>query len=510
MEEVNEQAKKKKGVKKYIFYISFVLIATGLALFFSLYGNFDQTIAALAGCDWQWLVMIIIVMVIATIIDGLVIFVFCRLYTKRYHLFSGMATALIGTFYSGITPGASGGQIMEVYTLKKQGIEISNAASIFVMWFILYQVVLIGYGLVALLFKWPLLESIGNFNFKFGDVNFSLPVIPLIIFGFLLNLLTILLLFLMSYSHHFHNFIMHYGVSLFAKLRIIKNPDKLRESLRIQVENFKVELRRLQSNIPVTLLMILLFVLLLTCRFSIPWFAGGALNGYGAVYEFNNGSWEFVRQTTGDYTFASFFDSCFLSAFHQMVTGLIPIPGSAGVSELFFALIFQNYYSKPEYIAAAQIIWRVATFHLPLLAGGITSAFYRSTLKEHTYQANRQTFVDLQLETYEERKKSSDTLYETSRLSRKEIEKKLKSLGGVMTPKKYNAEGEESEDVINLVNNSPKETPINNESVLNSKMSDKERKRLEKEKMKKEKILRKNSEKKDKDDSGWEDINIGD
>lgn len=508
MEEVNEQAKKKKGIRKYIFYIAFVLIATGLALFFSLYDNFDQTINALASCDWRWLLSIIGVIALSIFLDGVVIYVFCRLYTKRYHVTSGVATALIGTFYSGITPGASGGQIMEVYTLKKQGIEISNAASIFVMWFIIYQVALIGYGLVALLFKWQLLESIGNFNFKFGSVQFSLPVIPLIIFGFLLNLIVILLLFLMSYSHHFHNFIMHYGVSLFAKLHIIKNPDKTRESLRIQVENFKVELRRLQSNVPVTILILLLFVLLLTCRFSIPWFAGGALNAYSDIYTFSNGTWEWVKHTTGDYTITSFFDACFLSAFHQMVTGLIPIPGSAGVSELFFALVFQNYYSKPEYIAAAQIIWRTATFHLPLLIGGITSAFYRSTLKEHTYQANRQTFVDLQLETYEERKKSSDTLFETSRLSRKEIERKLKALGGSFVPKSVDPQTGESEDFINVSSTPSTSTNEHNEKV-ESRLSNKEKRRLEKEREKKEKLLKKKSTK-EKDNSDWEDINIGD
>ena len=63
----------------------------------------------------------------------------------------------------------------------------------------------------------------------------------------------------MSYSHRIHNFIMHYGVGFLAKIKILKHPDQTRESLRIQVENFKIELRRLLSNIPITITILVLF-----------------------------------------------------------------------------------------------------------------------------------------------------------------------------------------------------------------------------------------------------------
>ncbi len=506
MEEVKEEQKKKKGLIKYVLYIVFVLVATGLALFFSLYSEdgsiFNTTVAAISSCRWEWLVAIAAVVIFSIAVDGFIIFVFCRLYTKDYHWRSGIATSMIGTFYSGITPSSSGGQIMQAYTLKKQGIEISNAASIFVMWFILYQVALIGFGLVALLFKWNLFASMGNINFKIGTLGISIPVIPLIFIGFGLNLFIIGMLFLMSYSHKFHNFVMHYGVSFLAKIKILKNPDKTRETLRIQVENFKVELKRLQSNIPVTILIVSLFLLFLICRFSIPWFAGGALNAYGN-YVADNGQ---IVHTVGDYSFVSFFDACFLSAFHQMVTGLIPLPGSAGVSELFFSLCFANFYSETGKMTAAQILWRTSTFHIPLLAGGLTAAFYRASPKEQTYKANRQTFVDLQLETYEERKSSADTLYETAKLSRKEIQKKLKTFGDAFSPKNKNANTGEEEDIISVTSSKPAavdESP-KKQSQINKWQKENERKKL----LKQQKKLDKNKAKADDDD--WTSIDIGD
>ena len=114
-----------------------------------------------------------------------------------------------------------------------------------------------------------------------------------------------------------------------------------------------------------------------------------------------------------------------------MITGLIPIPGSAGVSEYFFNQLFDSYYglvNGQTITSGAQIIWRFLTFTLPLLLGGIVTAFYRASPKEQVQERviNRQTFVALQRETYIERKQSADTLYETTRLTRQAIMSSLK------------------------------------------------------------------------------------
>ena len=237
----------------------------------------------------------------------------------------------------------------------------------------------------------------------------------LIIIGFLLNLSVIFLLFAMSYSHHFHNFILHYVISFLGKIRILKNPDKSRESLRVQVENFKIELRRLQANIPVLILQVILFLIMITMRNSIPYFAGMALHAWGDEITFSIGN---------------MFEAAFLSSFHQMVTGLIPLPGSAGVSELVYTFLFSNFFNgDPSVIASTQILWRSATFHVVLLVTGFVSAFYRSRPKEPFHYANRATFVTLQLETYDERKRSSDTMYETAQLSRKAIQERVADNG---------------------------------------------------------------------------------
>jgi uncharacterized protein (TIRG00374 family) len=424
--------KKKNGNLKYVICVGLVLVLTVFSLVSSLFsaggGSSWGSIADGALIIWEsiknssigWMLGTLGIVFFTYCIDGLIILVFCRLYTRHYHFIQGLANTLIGAFYSAVTPGASGGQVMQVYTLKKQGIEVSNAASIMVMWFILYQSNLIVFDILAILVEWNKILSISSFTFTFG--SFSITLLPLIVIGFALNLGTLALLFLMSYSHRFHNFIMHYMVNFLAKLHIIKNPDKSRENLRVQVENFKIELRRLQSNVPVTILLSIMFLANFFLRFSIPYFTGLSLH------------------SVGDFSFMKMMDTCFLSAFHQMVTGVFPIPGGAGVSELFFATIFKDIIgattdasgaiirSAEVNMASAQILWRTATFHIVVIISGFVSALYRGRPQENYSYANRQTFVNLQLETYETRKVSADTLYETSQLSKKNIANKLGSL----------------------------------------------------------------------------------
>lgn len=432
---------KKRSFLKFLVYFLIIITLTGVALFISLYNEFDSVLNALKHSDWRYLVLIFGLVTLAYLIEAFTIFAFSRLYTRKYKYHQGIAAVMVNAFYSDITPGASGGQIMEAYTMNKQGVEVSTSASILIMSFIVYQICLILIGGVGIFFSNGLLASIATFNLNINGVTITIPTIVFTVGGFALNIAVILILFLMSYSHKIHNFILHRGINFFAKIKLIKNPEEKRESLRIQVENFKIELRRLISNIPIFALMIICWSLILIIRFSIPFFAGLALNGYGycvnpdgslvvqAVMD-NRGSISgFVPvMSTGQPDIQSFWQGVFLSSYHQMASGLIPIPGAAGVSEYFFSTIFSKYYVSSSITTAAQIIWRFSTFHIVLLVSGIVAATYRSSPKNQVHHANRKTFVTLQYQTYTERKASADTMYNTSSLSAKAVQDRLRSL----------------------------------------------------------------------------------
>lgn len=414
---------------KYLLYIVIVLGATGISLASSLWGQVEQVGAALAGADWRWVLIFAGVVFLTFFIEALIIKIFVRLYTRKYMLYRGFAAAMIGDFYNNVTPSASGGQIMQVYTLKKQGIQVSNAASIMVMWFILYQSTLIVIGVATLIIKWNYVMEMEPITV----LGVSVPMLPIVLLGFALNMITIVLLLTMSYSHHLHNFILHYVINFLAKLKLVRNPDKTRENLRVQVENFKIELRRLQANVPVTVLIVLLFAVYIFIKDAMPYFSFMSVAS----------TTDWVRY---EFDFLDMINCAWLGSLHQMCAGIIPLPGLAGVSEYFFTQIYYSYLSQtflwPNYnvaslsatqaalvstrLNAAQILWRTMTYHAVTLVTGIVSALYRPRPRSEMLTApNRQTFVDLQLATFDERKKSSDTMFETRQMSRKKIQSKL-------------------------------------------------------------------------------------
>ena len=420
----------KKSTVKYILNISLVLIATGLAIFFAIKDDASEIWRTLITADVNYLLIVLGVMVGCILVRSFLYFCFAHLFTKKYHFHQAIAVDQIGQFYNAITPGASGGQIMQAYTYKKQGVQVSSAVSILAMYSIVYQVILIVFGTVSFIVKYDFITALGYIptTIKINEVPINLPIWPLTIVGFILNVGVIGIVFLMGYWHGFHNFIMGPVVTLLSKIKLVKNPDKTRENLRIQVENFKIEFRRLSTNIPFLLLVIISFVVYMNLKFSIPFFVGKALGNQSPS--------------------ASFLDCIFLSNYHQMITGLIPIPGSAGVSEFVFYNLFMNYNNlesgffcvynelgNPDpgmtntLCRSALLIWRSSTFVIPILIGGFVAAFYRSSPKNEVHAGdipNRQTFYSLQKETYVERYEEVESLIETSRLSREAILEKLK------------------------------------------------------------------------------------
>ena len=436
----NGKAKDKKSAWKYALNISLVLIATGLAIFFSIKDDAAEIWQYLTGANIKYLLIVVGMMLGCILVRSFILFCFAHLFVRKYHFHQAIAVDQIGVFYNAVTPGASGGQIMQAYTYKKQGVPVSSAVSILAMYSIVYQIILIFFGTASFIIKYDFITQIGYIQTTIivNNVPLNIPIWPLTIIGFILNVGVIAIVFLMGYWHGFHNFVMGPVISFLHKIKLVKNPDKQRENLRIQVENFKIEFRRLSTNIPFLLLVVVSFSAYMIIKFGIPFFVGKALGNESPS--------------------ASFWDCIFLGNYHQMITGLIPIPGSAGISEFVFynlflndadptkgffcvyesvidsetgLLVLQASFEKSRALArAALLVWRSSTFVIPILIGGFVAAFYRSSPKNEAHMQgdlpNRQTFISLQQETYVERTEEVASLVETSKLSREAILDKLK------------------------------------------------------------------------------------
>ena len=422
--ETTQSPKKKAG--KYVLYLFVILGLTALFLGLSLRGSIDYkgttmpTVKAIgmmfSEMPIYYIFIFIGMLILLNLVTAFGLFLFARLYTRKYKYHQACANQMVGVFYNDITPGMnSGGQFAQAITFKKQGLHISNAASILVMQYIVYQTCLLTLGLISLI---KIDKVLAIEIIKIGDV--SIPIVVFVILGFCLNAIIITTLLVMSYSRTIHNFVLNRVVSLLGKMHIFRDPDRKREELRAQVENFRIELRRLQSNIPFAILIFIITFMVLIIQDSFPYIVGLSLNAFegGPSVDIRNRLLESVVFTN----------------YHQMICGLIPIPGSAGVSEFIFEELFSGYYSSIEFgkggVKAAMLLWRLITYYVPFLFGAIVAATYKSRGlnkgEERFYSLDRDTFATLQLETYEERKTSSDIAVETRSLERRELLYKLK------------------------------------------------------------------------------------
>ena len=396
---------KKNPSRKYkINLLIIFLVAIGFTLFTLLTDdNLDSVIAAFSQANVWMIAVIIFVMFLNIFFEGIILFILARLYTTRYNLGKSINNYFIGIFFSHITPSSTGGQFAQAYVFNKQGIEIANAASILVMHFLLMQIAQVVYGLFALIFRLEKFVSITETINLFGT---NIPFIYLSLIGFAINFLVIFFILALAKSKFLHKTMVNGIVALLGKLKIIKHPDKVKSNLQVQIENFRIESRRLQSNTPVTIVLLVLFFLRMTLVYSIPYLSAMAL-------------------PTIDLSQTNIFDGIFMTAYLNVIVQFVPLPGSVGFSEFFFSFLFQSLFGGYSQTIAPQLIWRGVTFYLTLIIGAISVIAFKIGNKDAKIIQDGDSFVELQKSTIEIRRQTSEIMFSTGDMSTVNIQKRF-------------------------------------------------------------------------------------
>lgn len=396
---------KSNASKKYkINLLIIFLVAIGFTLF-TLFSddNLNSVIAAFSRANGWMILVIILVMGMNVLFEGIILFILARLYTTRYNLKKSINNYFIGIFFSHITPSGTGGQFAQAYVFNKQGIEIANAASILVMHFLLSQIAQVIFGIMALLFRLDKFLAITQTVNLFGA---SISIIYLSLIGFAINFLIIFFILALAKSRFLHKTIVNGVVALLGKLKVIKNPDKVKSNLQVQIENFRIESKRLQSNTPVTVVLLGLFFIRMTLSYAIPYLSAMALPSI-------------------DLSQTNIFDGIFMTAYLNVIIYFAPLPGSVGFSEFFFSFLFQSLFGGYAQTIAPQLIWRGVTFYLTLIIGAISVVAFRIGNKDSKIVQGGDAFVELQKSTIEIRRQTSEVMFSTGEMSTVNIQKKF-------------------------------------------------------------------------------------
>lgn len=414
-----ENTKKKptltKQAKKYILNVLLLLIVTVVAVYFVLKDDPSQIIDYIAKSDIKYILISILAIFAFYLVEALILMILARMYNPKYKYIKGFWNCMIGVFFSGITPSNSGGQFVQAFTFSKQGVKVTNAASILLMHFIVYQIVSVLFSALIFIFKFEELRSYTQVIDIFG---FKFDIIFLSIIGFVVNVLVITVLFFASFSKGLHKFITTTGVSIMAKLRLVKDKEQKAIELNTKFETFRIELSRLLQNTGVLISTSLLFVVKIILFNIIPYFVALSL---GVEFRDTN-------------AINNIFNCVSMSLFSTTITQMIPLPGASGGSELVFKMLFDNFFlADGSQISAIILIWRAITYYLGLILGFIIFIAYRESPKAESIHGNEKTLLQLRIVSLDNEKKTlklleEDDYNEEETLTPKEIEERFKKL----------------------------------------------------------------------------------
>ena len=138
--------------------LSFLFIAaTVTAVFYIAFSNSELQDAwgTITGLNLWWVAGIFGCWIVCTVFDGLNYW--CYLRRERFRISIGRTinVALIGYYYSNITPSAAGGQPMQVNSLRKAGIPVGYGTMAVTIRFFANQFIICFISLVLFLFNRP-------------------------------------------------------------------------------------------------------------------------------------------------------------------------------------------------------------------------------------------------------------------------------------------------------------------------------------------------------------------
>lgn len=338
-----------KSAKKQICNIAFLLLLIAVTLTVLLFSykelNFGNIIAFVKNSRWWLLILSAVCMVMGIIFEGLSLFTISRSLGHKTRLLPSVAYSSAYTYYSAITPSATGGQPASAYYMVKDGMSAGTASFTLVMNTVAYIASLVVLTAVAFAIKPQLF-----LEFDFWPKFF-------VILGVVIQSALFVLLFLcMTFNKALKKFC-NGIITLLTKIRIVKNPEKWRNKAEMEVGKYADCFKQFKKK-PFVFFIALVFNVcqrvvrvLITCCICIA-----------ADPE------------------APFWDIFVLQSFITVGYTSLPMPGGVGVFEYLYVRIFGLIFADTAFILSSMMVMRTVSYYLSIVVSGIITLSFHTRL----------------------------------------------------------------------------------------------------------------------------------
>ncbi len=330
-----------KEKRNYLIGVITIIVITIATLYITLKDDNGSIMELLTSISPMAFIGIVLYAILPNFFMGASLTAITKTYYPNFRFSQGLVNAFIGALFSGLTPGASGGQVVQVFVYSKQGVPFASASSALWMDFVIYQITLIGYTIVCMLLCFPKYYA-----------QYPL-LLSFILLGFLINGSVIFALWSMAKFPKLYEKISHWICHLCYKLHIVKNEEAALMRWDSQLRAFTNEINASKDNRKLVVQLIIINILRLTVYFSIPYVIGLAMH-----------------QTM------PLIDSIALACFVSMANAFFPIPGASGGTEVMFHTLY-SMILEPALVSSIMLCWRFTTYHLVLVIGMVMFLFVR-------------------------------------------------------------------------------------------------------------------------------------
>lgn len=330
-------------MKKMKINIIILVLVSFIVLFFSLKDNFTSVVDYFININYFWILIACGFYVLNIFFQSMAQYRFLKEVKPDYKKSSCFRLMSMAMFFNGITPFSSGGQPFEMYLLKKEGIKVSDSANALLQNFITYQFSLIFIGTIALI------------------TNVYLEIIPddmllrkIVIIGYIVNVSVMALIIFLSRGKKTNTKIFNKIFNFLFKFKFIKNREEKKQKAEKMLDDFYNSTAIMKNNFRNTVLSFVYNILSLLCLYIIPLFI-------------------YLSLDNNDMTVIN---SLVLSGYTFLIGSFVPIPGGSGGLEYAYTTFFGGFYSG-GLLSASMLLWRLITYYLGIIIGGITLITYR-------------------------------------------------------------------------------------------------------------------------------------
>lgn len=314
---------KEKGKIVFNFLFFILLIFLTYYIIFRDY-SIKTIISYLKDLNKIYLFIAFFLMNIYFLLEGLNLRYLLKTFNEKVSVIKSYIYTLICFFFSAITPASSGGQPMTIYCMSKDKIKISHAS-------LSYLIQLFGYNISA--FTLGIIFAIAR-NDLFKD-----NLLFFFIIGSIFNLIPITITSIGIFSKKLLNKVINIFIKIISILKI-KNIDNIKQKINDELKIFNDSSNYIKHHKIDFIKSIILSFIQVIIYYSIPFFIFKSFNlsGYSILF--------FIE----------------LQAILHNSVASIPLPGSVGITETIFLIIYSYVYSSNA-LQSSLIVNRIITFY---------------------------------------------------------------------------------------------------------------------------------------------------